>query len=124
MDVSFGTPRGATSRSAVEPGSPLGGNAARTALSAECVVLDVAGERCPCLAADGEADAIWVLGVADQVTCPGLGDLDAFLAAGAAAGRAPWAGQRGVGRCHACSLASVAIIAADSAGSRAWVTRQ
>jgi len=97
---------------------------ARADVPALQAVFDVASKHCPGLRADGEAGACRVLRVADQAARSGLGDLDAVVASGAAAGLAPWAGQCRVLRGgHGCSLASVRIIAADSAGSRAWVTR-
>jgi len=93
-------------------------------LRAGCAITEAAGERRPRLAADGEAGAMRIFRVTDQAACRGLGDLDAVLASGAAAGLAPRPGQAGVARCgHCISFTSMRIIAADSAGSRAWVTR-
>ena len=93
-------------------------------LSCRKAVLDVADECGPRLRPDGQAGTVGVLRIAYQAACSGLGDLDAVVASGAAAGLAPWPGQCRVLRgCHCCSLASVLIMAADPAGSRAWVTR-
>ena len=65
-------------------------------LSAGRAITEAAGERRPRLAADGEAGAMRVFRVTDQAACLGLGDLDAVLAPGAAAGLAPRPGQAGV----------------------------
>jgi len=93
-------------------------------LTAVNAVLDVMDEYGPCLRPDGEAGTVRVLRIADQAARSGLGDLDAVVAAGAAAGLAPWSGQyRFLRGGHCCSFASVRIMAADPAGSRAWVTR-
>src|SRR6516162_5650712 len=95
-----------------------------TGLTAVSAVLDVTDECGPFLRCDGEAGTVRVLRIAYQAACSGLGDLDAIVASGAPAGLAPWPGQYRVLRgCHCCSFASVRIMAADSAGSRAWVTR-
>jgi len=112
-------------RSGGEKGTPgMAENWLVTGLTAVSAVLDVTDESGPFLRSDDEADAVRVLRIADQAACSGLGDLDAIVASGAPAGLAPWPGQYRVLRgCHCCSFASVRIMAADSAGSRAWVTR-
>jgi len=87
-------------------------------------VLDVTNEGDPRLLPDGQVGTVRVLRVAYQAVRSGLGDLDAVVASGAVAGFAPWPGRcRRLRGGHCCSLASVLIMAADPAGSRAWVTR-
>jgi transcriptional regulator with XRE-family HTH domain len=92
--------------------------------AAVSAALDGADEVGPCLRPDGQAGTVRVLRVAYQAVRSGLGDLDAVVASGAVAGFAPWPGEFRVLRGgHCCSLASTWIMAADPAGSRAWVTR-
>jgi hypothetical protein len=86
-------------------------------------VLDAPGEPRPGVAADRQAGAAGLFGVAYQAAFPGLRDLDAFIAAGAAAGGAPRPGQPEFGfggHSFVLLCASARIVAADSAGSRAW----
>src|SRR5437868_7017965 len=82
-------------------------------LSAVNAVLDAVDECGPCPRPDGEAGTVRVLRVADQAVCCCLGDLDAVVASGAAAGFAPWPGQcRVVCGGHCCSLVLAATLSA------------